>query len=134
MCEQRLPTAVLGKATVRGNEYAWPLSAVEEAVTAAREASLACLGGQVQFRVPEGTCELYWLSASSDNRRPGELWPAFTDRSAAEVLARFRDLRGRTDFVQEGVQSFDILRQLQARRVDLGPYLCFVLYFGEDRA
>jgi hypothetical protein len=130
--ELRLPQPILGKAMLQCREYAWPLEAVEEAVTAAREAGLACLGGQVQFRVPEGTCELYWLAADSDPRRPGEPWPAFVDRSAAEVLARFRDLRSNTDFVKEAA-AFDILEQMQARGVDLSPFLCFVLYFVDER-
>src|SRR5262249_53960032 len=102
MGEQELPPSVLNKATVRGNEYAWPLSAVEEAVAAARACGLADLGGQAQFRIPEGICELYWLAADSSARLPGEPWEGYVNRSADEVLARFADLRRRTCFLQEG--------------------------------
>jgi hypothetical protein len=118
---------------VRGNEYAWPLSAVEEVVTAARACGLANLGGQAQFRIPEGTCELYWLAADSSARLPGEPWDRYVNRSADEVLARFRDVRQRTDFIQEGL-VFEVLRGLHERGADLNHSLCFVLYFDGSAA
>jgi hypothetical protein len=131
MIEQRLPPTVLNKATLRGNEYAWPLSTVEEVVTAARESGLANLGGQVQFRILEGTCDLYWLEVDSGGRRPGEKWQDYVARTATEVLSRFRLLQSRYDFVNEGL-SFSILRQMHDRGVPLDQFLCFVLYFEEE--
>src|SRR5580700_6336332 len=110
MVEQRLSRTVLNKATLRGNEHAWPLSAVEEAVMAGRECGLANLGGQLQFRIPEGTCELYWVEVDSEGRRVDEKWQDYVARTADEVLSRFRLLRSRFDFVSEGVNSFSILR------------------------
>jgi hypothetical protein len=130
MLEQRLPQNALNKATWRGNEYAWPLPAVEEVVIAARDCSLANLGGQIQFRVPEGTCELYWLTAAPDDRRPDEPWSAYVNRTADEVLSRFRLLQSRTNFVKEGV-SFPLLQHLHDQGVNLDQYLCFVVYFEE---
>jgi hypothetical protein len=129
MCEQLLPFSVLEKATLRGKEYAWPLSVVEEAVTAAKTCELANLGGQAQFRIPEGTCELYWLSMDSGERLPDERWDEYVTRSANEVLAQFIALQERTDFIKEAL-AWDVLKQLHAQGVDLNQYLCFVLYFA----
>jgi hypothetical protein len=68
---------------------------------AAAASGLANLGGQAQFRIPDGTCDLYWLSLDSGERRPNETWESYVTRSAAEVLAQFTALRERTfPFVQ----------------------------------
>ncbi len=129
MCEHLLPSSVLGKASLRGNEYAWPLAAVEEAVTAAAGCGLVNLGGQAQFRIPEGTCELYWVSLNSGAQLANELWETYVARSAAEVLAQLAALRERTDFIKEALQ-WPVLHQLHSQGVDLHQYLCFVLYFN----
>jgi hypothetical protein len=128
MCERFLSASILRRASLRGKEYAWPLTAVEEVVTAAAASGLANLGGQAQFRIPEGTCELYWLSLSSGARRPEETWESYVTRSAADVLAQFAALRERTDFTKEALQ-WPALARLHAAGVDLNQYLCFVLYF-----
>jgi hypothetical protein len=86
MCYETLPTSVLSKATFAGNEYAWPLAAVEEAIQAVKDCGLANIGGQVQFRVPKATCELYWLSIESREQLPGEPWEQYVTRSADEIL------------------------------------------------
>jgi hypothetical protein len=131
MHEHLLPSSVLDKATLRGKEYAWPLTAVEEAVTAAAACGLASLSGNAQFRIPEATCDLYWLSVESGRRHPGEPWAKYVARSAAEVLARLTALRDRTDFTKEAAQ-WPVLNQLPAQGVDLNQYLCFVLYFAPE--
>src|SRR5262249_53618034 len=133
MCEQLLSPSVLGKATLRGKEYAWPVAAVEEAVTAAAAAGLAIVGGQFQFRIPEGTCELYWLSADSSEQLGDEPWESYVNRSAAEVLDQIAAIRQRTDFGSEALQ-WPVLAKLHAQGVDLNQYLCFVLYFASKRS
>jgi hypothetical protein len=128
MCEELLPPSVLSKGTLSGSEYAWPVEAVEETVKAAAACGLANLGGQAQFRIPEGICELYWLSLDSGERLPKEPWENYVGRTAAEVLAQFRALRQRTDFIKEALEWPD-LKRLHAQGIDLNQYLCFVLYF-----
>jgi hypothetical protein len=128
MCEHLLPHAVLNHASLRGHEYAWPLATVEEAIRGAAACGLAVLGGQAQFRIPDGTCELYWLSLDSGVRLPDEPWDSYVARSAVEVLAQFASLRDRTDFTKEALQ-WPILAQLHAEGVDLDQYVCFALYF-----
>lgn len=116
------------RASLRGNEYAWPLAAVEEVVTIAGTSRLANLGGQAQFRLPAGTYELSWLFLDSGERRPDEAWESYVSRSASEVLAQFAVLRERTDFLKEALQ-FSALARLHQAGVDLNQSLCFVLYF-----
>lgn len=58
--EALLPPTVLAKATIINNEYAWPFADVEEAIVAAQALGLANLGGNPQFRLPDGIYDLYW--------------------------------------------------------------------------
>ena len=127
--EGRLPPDVLGKASLRGNEYAWRLADVAEAVTAARDAGLATLGGQVQFRTPDGICDLYWLNADADDRRPDEDWPTFVVRSADQVLRGFAGLIAGTDFVAEAVRHPGHIAELQSLGHELKEYLWFAVSF-----
>lgn len=129
MCYQWLPPNVLSKGTLRGKEYAWPLADVEETVRAAAGCGLATLGGQVQFRTPDGTYELYWLCADSTDRRLNEPWEAYVTRSASEVLAAFANLRAHTDFLAEAILAPG-LKGLSQQGIDLNQYLCFVLVFS----
>ena len=131
--EGLLPDEILAKASLGGNEYAWRLADVEETVEAARSAGLLSIGGQVQFRMPDGTCELYWLAADPTSARASETWDEWVNRSADEVIAKFRELRANTDFVAEGMKSFDLLKSKAAEGVVLADHLWFVLYFDAKR-
>ena len=131
--EEKLPPSVLSKASLRGNEYAWPLSEVEGAVSAAEEVGLANLGGQPQFRLPGGTCELYWLNVDAADRREGEGWSDYVSRSASEVRDAFRKLIAEVDFPAEA-RRFAFLAERLSRGEQVVPHLCFVLYFAEESA
>jgi hypothetical protein len=97
-----LPPDVLGGATLRGNEYGWSVSSFLHAVVRAEANGYACLGGQFQFRLEDGsTCEMYWLNADSEERMAGESWPNYAHRSCSEVLDAFRRLLSDTDFRKE---------------------------------
>ena len=132
--EQLLPAIILAKASLSGNEYAWRIHDVEDAIRAAYSTNLATIGGQIQFRLPDGTCELYWLEADSSPRRNGEDWSSFVSRSADEVIERFRSLRANSDFVAEGASSFTFLSERQNQGIVLADYLYFVLYFEAEIA
>ena len=131
MDEALLPPSILAKATLRGKEYAWPIACVEEAISAARASGLATVGGQAQFRIPEGTCEMYWLDADASERRACEPWPEFVTRSAQEFLARFQDKIVGADFLAEA-QQWPILREKIEAGVKVLDYLCFVLYLQAE--
>ena len=129
--EQQLPSSVRQKASLRGNEYAWPIEAVEEAVRAGAACGLANLGGQAQFRIPDGTCELYEVSLDSTERRPGEPWGSYITRAAEEVLTQFAAIRQQTNFLEKALR-WPALRQLHQHGAELDQYLCFVLYFASE--
>jgi hypothetical protein len=129
--EDLLPPALLAKATRRGNELAWPLEVVPEVIAAGCVCGLATLGGQIQFRVPDGTCELYWLNANSSPRGQDESWSEYVVRSAVEVGTGFAGLPSGDDMLEEGL-GWEVLARLHAGGTDIGQYLCFVLDFVSE--
>jgi hypothetical protein len=87
-----LPSDVMEGAALRGNEYGWSIISFPVALDRAKAHGYACLGGQFQFRLGDGsTCEMYWLSADSKERLPGEQWadysPPLMFRGEAEFSA-----------------------------------------------
>ncbi len=93
---------VLEGANLRGNEYGWSIISFPLALERAEAHGYACLGGQFQFRLDHGpTCEMYWLSADSKERRPGEQWADYSRRSCSEVKYNFQRLISETDFSKE---------------------------------
>jgi hypothetical protein len=97
-----LPPDMLQGATLRGNEYGWSVSSFPIALAKAAAHGYACLGGQFQFRLDDGsTCEMYWLDADSAERSHGELWADYCQRSCSEVLEEFQRLVSNTDFTKE---------------------------------
>jgi len=96
-----LPPDIVNGASQRGDEYGWRVSDFLGAIAAAKSHGLACLGGQFQFRLPEGIYEMYWVNADSTERRSGETWADYSERSCSEVLGKFKDLASKTDFVKE---------------------------------
>lgn len=122
--EQRfiLPPELAERASISGNEYAWTPNLFPDVSCRAEALGFACLGGQFQLRAPAGVCEMYWLSADSTDRQPGENWHAYCERSRTEVLERFRQIMAGTDFLLEAQhwqplktameQGFDVLSTL----------------------
>jgi hypothetical protein len=131
--EKDLPETIRRKASVsHGGDHAWRQADVEEAIRAAREAGLACLGGQVQFQLPDGTCEAYWVNYDPKERRVAESWQDYVARSADESLHAFHRVCRETDF-RLLAREFDFLRT----RMDRKGYepvddLWFVLYFVKE--
>jgi len=99
------------------------------ALAKAQAGGYACLGGQFQFRLDDGsTCEMYWLNADSTERTGGETWADYSRRSCAEVLHRFqylmlvrRAFRQFVPFVPIGIQR-GLQRRRNARLRDLLPH------------
>lgn len=135
MEELGLPDAIRQSASVSaGGEHAWRKDDVENVLTAAREAGLGCLGGQVQFQAREGTCEAYWLNYDPEERRTDEPWPEYVSRSAEEALAAFRRICQETDFAAVA-REWDVLRaRTECEAYDPVADLWFVLYFVGEAA
>jgi hypothetical protein len=120
-----LPPQLTRGASLRGNEYGWPISAFPEALEKARSLGVACLGGQFQFRVSDSIYEMYWLSADPSDRRDHEPWSAFSNRSCSEVIHKFEAFVSKTDFVKEAAAHW----KLDASAVET---LVFVAYFVSE--
>jgi len=115
--ELRLPHAILQRASLRANEYAWPIEDIPNVIEAARQANLASIGGQLQFRLPDGgTCECYWVEVDTYKSVPASLpWQERVDQTAAVALADFSHLLSKFDFVTEGGRLRSISNALKRR-------------------
>jgi hypothetical protein len=130
--EDRLPLELLERAIKSGNEYAWRRADVARVIDAARAEGLACLGGQVQFLFPDGTCELYWRNYGSTDRRPSEAWVDYVDRSASECLSMSQQVPCSEDLEKDALASFAFLREKARLGADLRAAEVFVLGFHDD--
>ena len=127
-----LPADLLDGATLRGNEYGWVPKSFASVVAVAADHGCACIGGQFQFRLPDATCEMYWLNADSAERASGESWSEYSRRSCDEVRMGFNRLMQSTDFRIQASQ-FDFLKQKLDAGFDPVPTLVFVAYFVTEQ-
>jgi hypothetical protein len=127
----RLPAPILHRASLRGNEYAWPVTDIPLVIGAARDAGLISVGGQLQFRLPDnGTCECYWIEVDTYKAVPKELpWDERVLRTADVALGDFAELRSSYDFLEEGKQAFGShLKTIEDNGIDPAETMCFVWY------
>ena len=115
--EKRLPATILKKAIKSGNEFGWRQTDFIETIETARKLKLGIIGGQVQYVLPDGTCELYWLGYDPDERQPGEDWIKYCNRTADETISKFNDLVTKTDFEKEAT-SFDFLKDKKEKGIN----------------
>jgi hypothetical protein len=127
--EHLLPAELLARAIRSGEEYGWSFEDLPVVLRQARARALAVIGGQVQFKFPDGTCELYWYNADASPRWPGEPWNSYVERTHLEVQAGLDRLPSSEALVAEGVESFPFLEAKAREGVDLTRFLCFICYF-----
>ncbi len=135
--ELRLPHEILRRASLRGNEYAWPIADIPKVIEAAREANFASIGGQLQFRLPDGgTCECYWVEVDTYKSVPASLpWRERVERTAAVALADFSCLLSKFDFAAEGRRSFaEHFKRLEAEGGDPIQAMCFVWHLDDGES
>jgi hypothetical protein len=127
--EHALPLEILERASLKGNEYAWRIQDIPDVIEAARLSNLINIGGQLQFRLPDGsTCECYWIEVDTYKSVNKELpWPERVARSAEAALRDFQALQSRFDFIAEG-RDFPNLDALVRQGRDPAEYMCFVWY------
>ncbi|HEX4737640.1 MAG TPA: hypothetical protein VH331_08770 [Allosphingosinicella sp.] len=132
--ETKLPARLLERATLRGNEWAWPIGDIPEVIEAARQADLISIGGQLQLRLPAGaTCECYWVEVDTfQSVPPGLPWSERVEKTATAAQSQFQDLQQRYNFRAEGRSAFpEQFEELEASGVDPASALCFVWYVEE---
>ncbi len=132
--ETLLPPQLLQRATLRGREHAWPISDIPALIEAARYAHLLNLGGQLQFRFPDATCECYWVEVAPLKDLPPNLsWAERIDRAAQIAREDFSALQKRYDFLAEGRGSFSVpFEQFSASGHDPAEAMCFVWYVSTE--
>jgi hypothetical protein len=129
--ERRLPKKLLERASLRGKEYAWRIADIPEVIEAARRAGLVNVGGQLQFRFPDGgTCECYWVEVDTYRSVPQALpWDVRVVQTAEVALADFARLASKYDFLEEGRRDFAThLKEVEERGGDPAEMMCFVWY------
>lgn len=121
--EHTLPSEILQRALRAGNEYAWRIHDIPHVIEAARLSNLVSIGGQLQFRLPDGaTCECYWIEVDTNKSVDKALpWQERVTRTAEVALRDFQALQTRFDFISEG-------------RVGFAPYLDALVAEGRDPA
>ena len=108
-----------------GNMWGWRFEDIPQVVKVCRELGFAILGGQTEFFLPDGTCELYWLQADPNPKVIDESWKQFVERSCSEFLQLIKELIHKTDFEKAGIESFEFLRDKNDSGVNILDYLCF---------
>jgi hypothetical protein len=132
IAESRLPKTILDKAIKSGDEFGWRKADFLEVIESARQLKMAIVGGQVQYPLPDGTCELYWLSYDPAPRRENENWLNYCNRTAEESIAKFEKLISGTDIEKEALDSFEFLKNKKASGININDFLTFVLYFDDS--
>src|ERR1700722_15617002 len=131
MPERELPAKIAGGSHLKGKEYGWEPSLFPTALANAQVLGYACIGGQFQFRLNDGTCEMYWLSADSDPRHETEKWLEYCERSCSEVKNGFQKLMSETDF-QKQAMEWGPVKEAIAHGLDPLEKLVFVAYFVDE--
>ena len=134
MTVAHLPPEVLETAYRSGRELGWRLGQFPDALKHAAMAGVACIGGQFQWVLPDGTCEAYWLNADAASRQPDETWPNFVKRCEQQVLAGFTQMVSSVHFDVEA-DRFEFLKAKKAQGISISEHLLFVAYFssgGQD--
>ena len=128
MCEKLLGLEILNLAIKSGREYGWKRSDVEKVLSAAKSNNLACLGGQIQFIVPEGTCEAYWLSYDPQDRKFDESWQDYVARSNNEVNELIKKLSD--EIILDATKQWPVLSNYLNNIFEV---TCFILYFQKNK-
>jgi hypothetical protein len=133
MSEKQLPDNILEKASLRGEEYAWKFEDIKDVILASKNLKLATLGGQAQFRFPDGPiCELYWIDIDIQDQKETESWTEFVNRSANEFLKEFDNRILKVDFLKEAKGNKFLETKLEGN-IDILKDLCFVVYIVNEK-
>lgn len=134
--ETLLPKDLIARASLRGSEYAWPISDIPRVIEAARSCGLVSIGGQLQFRFPDGpTCECYWVEVDTYKAMPDGItsWSDRVALSAESAKAGFEKLLKTYDFLEEGRKAFpQYFLDCETKGRDVSDTMCFVWYLQAE--
>jgi hypothetical protein len=134
--ENQLPPEILARASLRDNEYAWPVGDIPDVIEAARQSNLVNIGGQLQFRMPDAICECYWVEVDTHKLVSDALpWATWVAKTADAAMERFSQLRKEIDFLSEGRREFEkYLSEYERDGATAQEAMCFVWYVEASRA
>jgi hypothetical protein len=133
--EMMLPETMRSAACRSGNEWGWRPESIPLVIDEAENAGLLNIGGQLQFLIPEGTCECYWVEVDALADEPKDL--TWTERVALAATAsrqKMADVSRRYDFIEEGRRAFTApFQAYEAAGGDIRDRMCFIWYFQADQ-
>lgn len=132
--EMLLPDTLRSAARKSGNEWGWRPEAIPLVIDEAEKAGLLNIGGQLQFLMPEGTCECYWVEVDALVNEPEGLgWTERVAFAATAARRKMDEISRRFDFVEEGRKAFAApLAAYEAAGGDLRERMCFIWYLEAD--
>ncbi len=132
--EMRLPETIRAIASRSASEWGWRPDAIPQVIDAAEKAGLLNIGGQLQFRLPDATCEYYWIEVDAVAQEPeGLRWAERVARAATVARQQFADIGNGHEFLAEGRNAFPaVCRAYEASGGDLGDRLWFIWYLEAD--
>lgn len=101
----------------------------------AEKAGLLNIGGQLQFLMPEGTCECYWVEVDALANEPKDLtWTERVTLAAAAARQKMADVSRRYDFIEEGRIAFTApFQAYEAACGDVRDRMYFIWYLQTDQ-
>lgn len=132
--ENKLPKEIRDKAIESGNEFGWRQLDFKDVIEAAMKIPLAIIGGQIQYLLEDGTCELYWLNYNTKEREPNESWSDYCNRTANECIEKFTHLISDKDIKAEALKNFNLLQEKQNQGIDIDDYKVFIIDFKDNES
>jgi hypothetical protein len=132
--EMLLPADLHAAACRSGNEWGWTPDLIPRVINEAEKLDLLSVGGQLQFLLPAGTCECYWVSVDPLNDEPDGLsWRQRVKLAAERSREQFAALRASVDFLAEGRKAFGHhLSGFEAAGGDPADRMYFIWYLEAE--
>lgn len=133
--EMLLSDTLRSAARRSGKEWGWPPAKISLVIDEAEASGLLNIGGQLQFLMPEGTCECYWIEVDALAGAPeGLTWAERVAFAATAAREKMADVSRRYDFIEEGRKAFPgPLAAYEAEGGDIRERMCFIWYLEADR-
>ncbi len=118
-----------------GNEWGWQPEKIPLVIDEAEKLGLLNVGGQLQFLMPEGTCECYWVEVDALMGEPeGLTWAERVSLSATAARQKMAEIKRRYDFVEEGRKAFAApFANYEATGGNVRDRMCFIWYLQAER-
>ena len=112
-----------------GNEWGWRPETIPLVIDEAEELGLVNIGGQLQFLLPNATCECYWIDVNALIQEPHCLdWTQRVAYSAQTARVQIEE-NFHYDFIAEGRKAFrEPLAAYEATGGDLSDCIWFIWY------